>query len=65
LECPLADQLGNWYGSGLGSIFDNRVLFRERKKFPLSGHYKVDIHQAMRTDALEGIYDVGFRLATP
>lgn len=65
LECPLADQLGNWYGSGLGSIFDNRVLFRERKKFPLSGHYKVDIHQAMRTDALEGIYDVGFRLAKP
>ena len=65
LECPLADQLGNWYGSGLGSIFDNRVLFRERKKFPLSGHYKVDIHQAMRTDALEGIYDIGFRLAKP
>ncbi|MEZ4798668.1 MAG: gliding motility lipoprotein GldH [Flavobacteriales bacterium] len=65
LECPLADAMGNWYGSGLGSIFDNRVLFRERKKFPLSGNYKLEIHQAMRQDDLKGIYDVGFRLALP
>lgn len=65
LECPLADPLGNWYGSGLGKIYDNRILFRERKKFPLSGNYKLEIHQAMRQDNLEGIYDVGFRLALP
>jgi gliding motility-associated lipoprotein GldH len=63
LECPLADAYGNWYGRGLGKIFDNRILFRERKRFPLSGHYKVGIYQAMRTDELAGIYDVGFRLA--
>ena len=63
LECPLADAYGNWYGRGLGKIFDNRILFRERKRFPLSGHYKVGIYQAMRTDDLPGIYDVGFRLA--
>lgn len=65
LECPLADAMGNWYGSGLGKIYDNRILFRERKKFPLSGKYKLEIHQAMRSENLEGIYDVGFRLATP
>lgn len=65
LECPLADPMGNWYGKGLGKIYDNRILFRERKKFPLSGKYKLEIHQAMRTDNLEGIYDVGFRLALP
>ncbi len=63
LECPLADAYGNWYGRGLGKIFDNRILFRERKRFPLSGHYKVGIYQAMRTDDLPGIHDVGFRLA--
>ncbi len=63
LDCPLADPMGNWYGSGLGKIYDNRILFRERKRFPLSGRYKVEIFQGMRHEQLEGIYDVGFRLA--
>lgn len=63
LDCPLADPMGNWYGSGLGKIYDNRILFRERKRFPLSGRYKVEIFQAMRHEELDGIYDVGFRLA--
>lgn len=63
LECPLADPYGNWYGSGLGKIYDQRIVFRERKKFPLSGHYKVGIFQAMREDNLQGIHDIGFRVA--
>lgn len=63
LECPLADPYGNWYGSGLGKIYDQRILFRERKKFPLSGHYKVGIFQAMREPNLQGIHDIGFRVA--
>ena len=62
LNCPLADASGHWYGHGLGDIYDNRIIFRERKQFPLSGRYKMSIHQAMRTDQLNGIYDVGFRL---
>ena len=62
LECPLADPAGNWYGSGLGDIYDNRILYHQRRKFPLSGHYKVGIFQAMRTENLEGIHDIGFRL---
>jgi len=63
LDCPLADELGRWYGSGLGSIYDQRILYRSRVQFPLSGHYRVEIHQAMREDALKGIRDVGFRVA--
>jgi len=63
LECPLAAPNGEWYGSGLGDIYDNRIIYKERKQFPLEGHYKVNIQQAMRTEAVEGIYDVGFRVA--
>lgn len=63
LECPLADAYGNWYGSGLGKIYDQRILFRERKKFPLTGHYKVGIFQAMREPELPGVHDIGFRVA--
>jgi gliding motility-associated lipoprotein GldH len=64
LSCPLADATGKWYGSGLGDIYDNRIIYRERKQFPLAGHYRVSIYQAMRNENLEGIYDIGFRLST-
>lgn len=62
LNCPLADPTGRWLGKGLGDIYDNRILYRQRKQFPLTGRYKVGIYQAMRTEDLEGIYDVGFRV---
>jgi gliding motility-associated lipoprotein GldH len=53
---------------GLGDVYkrqlyDNRIIYKSRKQFPLSGHYKVSIHQAMRVNPVDGIYDVGFRLA--
>ena len=63
LNCPLADAEGRWYGSGLGDLYDNRIIFKERRKFPMAGHYRVSIQQAMRMDQLEGIADVGFRLS--
>lgn len=64
LDCPLADAQGNWYGSGgLGDLYDNRVRYKTKKQFPISGHYKVSIHQALRENPVEGIYDIGFRLA--
>jgi gliding motility-associated lipoprotein GldH len=63
LDCPLADASGRWYGSGLGRLFDQRVLYRSRVRFPLVGHYRVDIYQAMREKELKGIHDIGFRVA--
>jgi gliding motility-associated lipoprotein GldH len=32
-------------------------------QFPIRGHYRVNILQAMREDELQGIHDVGFRIA--
>jgi gliding motility-associated lipoprotein GldH len=62
INCPLADASGNWYGSGLGDIYDNRVLYMKRRQFPLSGRYRMTIHQAMRDTLLKGVTDLGFRI---
>jgi len=64
IDCPLADRDGHWLGSGLGDLYDNRIIFKERKKFPMAGHYRITIQQAMRQENLEEIHDVGFRLST-
>jgi gliding motility-associated lipoprotein GldH len=64
IDCPLADTDGHWLGSGLGDLYDNRIIFKERKKFPMAGHYRITIQQAMREENLEEIHDVGFRLST-
>lgn len=62
LGCDLADERGEWYGSGFGNLVDHRIGFREATSFPLTGHYSVTIQHAMRLDPLPGITDVGFRL---
>ena len=64
VECMLADPQGRWYGSGTGSRYYNRIRWgaKSKKAFPLAGDYSISIQQAMRTDELSGIYDVGFRL---
>ena len=64
IDCPLADADGHWLGSGLGDLYDNRIIFKERKKFPMAGHYRISIQQAMVEKDLPEIYDVGFRLST-
>ncbi len=62
LGCDLADERGQWYGTGFGNLVDHRIGFRQATQFPLTGTYGVTIRHAMRTDPLPGITDVGFRL---
>lgn len=63
VECTLADPTGRWYGKGTGFIFSDRfqahVLYKLGNRFPRSGRYTFTIEQAMRTDTLPGIIDVG------
>ena len=61
-ECMLADAEGKWLGSGLGDIWDNRILFRKDMRFPQAGKYRFELEQAMRMDPLHGIMDVGIRI---
>lgn len=63
VECTLADPTGRWYGKGTGFIFSDRfqahVLYRMNNRFPRSGRYVFTLEQAMRTEDLDGVIDVG------
>lgn len=63
VECLLADPSGQWFGKGLGFIFADRyqakVLYKLGNRFPASGRYSITLEQAMRTEKLEGVLDIG------
>lgn len=61
-ECILAAPDGRWYGKGNGKIRDSRFLFRKNVSFRNSGIHRIAVNQAMRTEQLEGIADVGIRV---
>lgn len=63
VECLLADPTGKWFGKGQGFIFADRyqahVLYKLGNRFPSGGEYTVTLEQAMRTEKLPGVLDVG------
>jgi len=61
-ECYLADERGKWTGSGWGDIYDNQFIYKRNIRFPVSGVYTFEYVQAMRTDKLEYISDIGLRI---
>ncbi len=66
VECLLADPSGRWYGNGTGFIFSDRihakVLYKLRNRFPSPGRYTIKLEQAMRTEELNGVLDIGISL---
>ncbi|MDZ4751383.1 MAG: gliding motility lipoprotein GldH [Flavobacteriales bacterium] len=62
LECTLSDPTGRWYGKGLGDLYESRHIYKEGIRFPLTGTYHIRVFQAMRTDQLNGINDIGIRI---
>ena len=68
LECLLADEKGNWLGSGAGDLWDNSILFKRNTKFPQKGKYTFTFEQAMRygdataIDPLPFILDIGITI---
>ena len=61
-ECYLADERGKWTGSGWGDIYDNQFIYKRNIRFPVTGVYTFEYIQAMRTDKLEQIADIGLRI---
>lgn len=62
LECVFSDQNGKWKGEGMGDIWDNQILWKPNVKFPLKGKYTFEYEQAMRTEQVPFIMDVGLRV---
>jgi gliding motility-associated lipoprotein GldH len=62
LEYMLADEKGNRLGQGTGDIRELNLNYRRNVYFPVSGTYTFVIEHAMRTETLEGVYDVGLRI---
>ncbi|MBN2597046.1 gliding motility lipoprotein GldH [Labilibaculum sp.] len=62
VEIELADETGDWYGSGFGDIFDLQVPFKQKVVFPRSGKYVFEIVQGMYDQKLKGIVNVGIRI---
>ncbi len=62
LECVLADEKGEWLGSGMGDIYDNQIPFKKNVRFPIAGKYMFEIQQAMRIDKIPLIMDIGLRI---
>jgi gliding motility-associated lipoprotein GldH len=63
VECILADPSGKWLGKGISNIRDNQVLLRRGIRFPQQGTYIFEFEQAMREAELDGIMDIGLRIA--
>ena len=62
VEVILADDKGKWYGSGLGDIWDLSQLYKQNIRFAQKGKYSFRYEQAMRTENLPFILDVGLRI---
>jgi len=62
VELPLTNPDGSWVGKGQGDIHDCQLIFRKGVRFPVAGHYHMEIEQAMRMEQLPGIKDVGIRI---
>lgn len=62
IDCPLANYQGKWLGKGFGGVYDNRIIYMHKRRFPLPGEYKIVMEQAMRIKELPGITNVGIRI---
>ncbi|HQQ94033.1 MAG TPA: gliding motility lipoprotein GldH [Bacteroidia bacterium] len=62
MEIVLANDKGEWHGSGMGDIFDLKVPVKKNVRFPLSGHYRFEFEQGMRSDPLPMVMDFGLEI---
>lgn len=72
LEYRMAKPSGELLGTGLSSVKENKLWYKEAVVFNEGGEYKVNIQHAMRVNGdvngivnLEGITDIGFRVEKP
>ena len=69
LQYEMADETGRFLGVGFTEIKENKLFYKEKKTFPVSGKYMFNVRHAMRKNGavnpiefLKGIQDVGFSI---
>ena len=69
LQYEMADKKGAFLGDGFTEIKENKLFYKEKKAFPISGKYIFNVRHAMRKNGkinsipyLKGIQDVGFSI---
>ncbi len=69
LEYRMTEKNGEWLGTGLASVKENKLWYKKGVVFNEDGIYNISIQHAMRENGevngivnLEGITDVGFRI---
>ncbi len=69
LQYEMADNLGNFLGDGFTELKENKLFYKEKKAFPMSGKYTFSVRHSMRKNGeinpipfLEGVTDVGFSI---
>ncbi len=69
LEYKMAYSDGAWMGTGIGSVKENKLWYKEGVSFTEPGDYKLRINHAVRNNGniegvtnLEGITDVGYSI---
>jgi gliding motility-associated lipoprotein GldH len=62
LQYILADEKGKWYGKGSGDIHEMRLPFKTNVYFPAKGTYSFKVRHGMRSETLNGVYDIGLRI---
>ncbi len=69
LQYEMADDRGVFLGTGFSDIKENKLFYKERKTFPVSGKYTFSVRHAMRKNGeispiqfLKGIQDVGLSI---
>lgn len=59
-EMYLSDQTtGKPRGSGLGDLFDHKIIFQRNYRFPRAGKYSVTVAQSMRQNPLPYVMGIG------
>lgn len=64
LNYILAQPDGTWIGKGFGNTKETLFQYKVNYQFPQNGDYSIGVIQAMRTDSLKGIEDLGLKIET-
>ncbi len=69
LQYEMANEKGEWLGTGFSSLKENKLFYKENVIFPEKGTYKFSVKQVTRgiddiegVEPLKGILDVGLQI---